>query len=54
LVEGAQWALITFLIGTIVSIFTSISTVVQKSSYKLGMVHKVSSYIDQKEKVKEK
>lgn len=53
LVEGAQWALITFLIGTIISIFTTISTVVQKSSYKQGMVHKVSSYIDQKEKVKE-
>jgi uncharacterized protein (DUF2164 family) len=52
LVEGAQWALITFLVGTIVSIFATISTVVQKSSYKQSMVHKVSSYIDQKEKVK--
>jgi len=53
LVERAQWALITFLVGTIISIFSTISTVVQKSSYKQGMVHKVSRYIDQKEKVKE-
>lgn len=52
LVEGAQWALLTFLIGTIVSIFTTISTVVQKTTFKQSMVHKVSTYIDQKEKVK--
>ncbi len=53
LVEGAQWSLITFLVGTIVSIFTTISTVVQKSSYKQNMVKKVSSYVDEKEKGKE-
>jgi len=47
-VEGAQWALITFLVGTIVSVFTTISTVVQKSSFKQNMVQKVSSYIDKK------
>jgi predicted ester cyclase len=53
LVEGAQWALITFLVGTVVSIFTTIATVVQKSSYKQNMVKKVSAYIDEKEKGKE-
>lgn len=53
LVEGAQWALITFLVGTVVSIFTTISTVVQKSSYKQSMVKKVSTYVDEKEKGKE-
>ncbi|MDA3861466.1 MAG: hypothetical protein PF445_09590 [Melioribacteraceae bacterium] len=53
LVEGAQWALITFLVGSIISVFTTISTVVQKSSFKQSMVHKVSTYIDQKEKGKE-
>lgn len=52
IVEGAQWALITFLVGTIVSVFTTISIVAQKSTYKQNMVHKVSSYIDQKEKGK--
>jgi hypothetical protein len=52
LVEGAQWSLITFLVGTIVSIFATISTIVQKSSYKQGMVKKVSSLIDEKEKGK--
>ncbi len=50
LVEGAQWALLTFLVGTIISIFTTISTVVQKSSFKQNMVHKVSDYIAQKSK----
>lgn len=53
LVEGAQWALITFLVGSVVSIFTTISMVVQKSSYKQNMVKKVSSYVDEKEKGKE-
>ncbi len=52
LVEGAQWSLITFLVGTIISIFTTISTVVQKSSYKQGMVKRVSSLIDEKERGK--
>ncbi len=50
IVEGAQWALLTFLVGTIISIFTTISTVVQKSSFKQNMVHKVSDYIAQKSK----
>ena len=50
IVEGAQWSLITFLVGTIISIFTTISTIVQKSSFKQNMVHKVKNYIDQKEK----
>ncbi|MCF6271068.1 MAG: hypothetical protein L3J41_15255 [Melioribacteraceae bacterium] len=53
LVEGAKWSLITFLVGTIVSIFTTISTIVQKSSFKQNMVKKVSSYVDEKEKGKE-
>jgi len=52
LVEGAQWALITFMVGTIISIFTTISTIVQKTSYKQAMVKKVSSLIDEKEKGK--
>jgi len=52
IVEGAQWSLITFFVGTIISIFTTISTIVQKSSFKQNMVHKVKNYIDQKEKGK--
>lgn len=50
IVGGAQWALLTFLVGTIVSIFTTISTVVQKSSFKQNMVHRVSDLIAQKAK----
>jgi len=53
LMEGAQWALITFLVGTIISIFTTISTVVQKSSYKQGMAKKVTALISEKERVRE-
>jgi len=52
IVEGTQWSLITFFVGTIISIFTTISTIVQKSSFKQNMVHKVKNYIDQKEKGK--
>jgi hypothetical protein len=40
------------MVGTIISIFTTISTVVQKSSYKQGMVKRVSSLIDEKERGK--
>ncbi|MBU0473867.1 MAG: hypothetical protein KKF62_06855 [Bacteroidetes bacterium] len=52
IVEGAQWSLITFLVGTIISIFTTISTIVQKSSFKQNMVRKVKNYIDEKERGK--
>jgi len=52
IVEGAQWSLITFLVGTIISIFTTISTILHKSSYKQNMVRKVKNYIDEKEKGK--